>query len=392
MRASLLLGDGTFVTGQAHGKRGERIAELVFNTAMSGYEEVLSDPSYAGQFVLFTTSHIGNTGITGFDLESRTMAAEAFICKDLSAVADNFRSQKDIESFLNETGRCAISGVDTRFLAHKLRQSGCVRAILSTEDHSPESLRAKLLAATDISSQDLVSQTRSFSYPQARNLKSNDCFSALPADFKATRSQQRKFKIVAIDCGMKRGILDDLESYGLDVHVVGPNASFLEIEAIRPDGLFISNGPGCPKQLAGSTRVLGLIRELSARLPTFGICLGHQLIALAYGGETQKLFFGHHAVNHPVRSEVDLAGMPSGCVMMTSQNHNYHVVEESISQEFVVTHRHMNDSTVAGMMHKNNPVFSVQFHPECNPGPRDAKALFAVFVKMLEENSHAGQN
>jgi carbamoyl-phosphate synthase small subunit len=186
--------------------------------------------------------------------------------------------------------------------------------------------------------------------------------------------------------------LDELAGCGLDVHVVGPNASFLEIEAIRPDGLFVSNGAGCPKQLAGSTRVLQLIRELSARLPTFGICLGHQLIALAYGGDTQKLSFGHHAVNHPVRSEVPLAGMPQGFVMMTSQNHNYHVVEESIAGQFVVTHRHMNDSTVAGIMHRSHPVFSVQFHPECNPGPHDARALFAVFLQLLEEKSHAGQN
>lgn len=377
MRASLLLEDGTFVTGEAHGNRCERIAEIVFNTAMTGYEEVLTDPSYAGQFVLFTTSHLGNTGITRADGESRCMAAEGFICKDFSALADNHRAQTSLQEFLVANGRCAISGVDTRFLAGKLRQSGCMKAIVSTEDHSPESLKQKLIAAVDISTQDLVSKTRSFSYQEART--------PTPAD-------KRKFKIVAIDCGMKRGILDELAGCGLDVHVVGPNASFLEIEAIRPDGLFVSNGAGCPKQLAGSTRVLQLIRELSARLPTFGICLGHQLIALAYGGDTQKLSFGHHAVNHPVRSEVPLAGMSQGLVMMTSQNHNYHVIEDSIAGEFEVTHRHMNDSTVAGMMHRSHPVFSVQFHPECNPGPHDARALFAVFLQMLEEKSHAGQN
>lgn len=387
MRASLLFGDGTFVSGFAHGARMERVAELVFNTAMSGYEEVLSDPSYAGQFVLFTASHIGNTGMTEFDLESKTMAAEGFICKDFSLVADNHRSQKDLESFLHESGRCALSGVDTRMLALKLRQMGCLKAIMSTEDHDPQSLRAKLQAGADISSKDLVSQMRSFSYQQARPLIQSSERSNLPSG--ATRS---KFRIVAIDCGMKRGIVDDLEAYGLEVHCVGPNASFLEIEAIRPDGLFISNGPGCPKQLAGSTRVLHLIRELSARLPTFGICLGHQLIALAYGGDTQKLSFGHHAVNHPVRSEVALAGMPAGLVMMTSQNHNYHVVEDSIFENFEVTHRHMNDSTVAGLRHRVHPVFSVQFHPECNPGPQDAKSLFGVFVNMLEEKKHADQN
>lgn len=376
MRASLLLEDGTFVTGFAHGKPCERTAEIVFNTAMSGYEEVLTDPSYAGQFVLFTTSHIGNTGITQLDMESKRMAAEGFICKDFSSVADNFRSQKSLETFLEESGSCALSGIDTRFLAQKLRRLGCMKAILSTEDHSPESLRSKLQGAVDISSQDLVKQTRSFSYEEPRS----------------GASKPKRFKVVAIDCGMKRGIIDQFRSCGIDVQIVGPNASFVEIEAIRPDGLFVSNGPGCPKQLAGSTRVLQLIRELSARLPTFGICLGHQLIALAYGGDTQKLSFGHHAVNHPIRSEVDLTGMPKGCVMITSQNHNYHVVESSIETDFEVTHRHMNDGTVAGLRHKSHPVFSVQFHPESNPGPRDAQALFSVFVKMLEEKAHAHQN
>lgn len=374
MRASLLLEDGSFATGSGHGTHGERIAEIVFNTAMTGYEEVLSDPSYAGQFVLFTTSHIGNTGITEFDMESRRLAAEGFICKDISALADNHRARVALDEFLSSSDSCAISGVDTRWLAQRVRRLGSMKAILSTVDHSPESLRLKLLAASDIASQDLVTKTRSFSYeiPRTPNFTGS-----------------RKFKIVAIDCGMKRGILDDLSGCGFDVHIVDPRVSFADIEAIRPDGLFISNGPGCPKQLANTTQILSIIREFSARLPTFGICLGHQLIALAYGGDTQKLSFGHHAINHPVISEVALAQMPRGTVMMTSQNHNYHVVENSIQNEFVVTHRHMNDATVAGMMHQSHPVFSVQFHPECNPGPHDARKLFSVFAKMLEETTHA---
>ncbi|MEN9825035.1 MAG: hypothetical protein RI953_780 [Pseudomonadota bacterium] len=377
MRASLLLEDGTFVTGRAYGKRCERMGEVVFNTAMTGYEEVLSDPSYTGQFVLFTASHIGNTGMTSDDMESRVMAAEGFICKDFSQLADNHRSRLSLEAFLEQQGRCVLSGVDTRFLAKQVRNKGCMKAILSTEDHNPESLKTKLLSAIDISARDVVTAARQTSFTSPRT---------------AVASGKSRFKIVAVDCGMKRGILDDLEGCGIDVHVVGPNATFLEIEAIHPDGLFVGNGPGCPKQLAGSSRVLHLIRELSARLPTFGICLGHQLIALAYGGETRKLSFGHHAVNHPIVSEVELAGLPRGLVMMTSQNHNYHVVEKSIENDFVVTHRHMNDGTVAGMMHKSHPVFSVQFHPECNPGPRDAKNLFSVFLKMLEDNAHARQN
>jgi carbamoyl-phosphate synthase small subunit len=373
LRASLLLEDGTFVVGNAHGARCERIAEIVFNTAMSGYEEVLTDPSYAGQFVLFTTSHIGNTGITDFDAESQRLCAEGFICRDFSSSADNWRSQKTLEEFLISSGTCAISDVDTRFLAQRLRAKGCMKAILSTEDFNPDSLGRKLKAAADISLLDLVSQTRSFSWHTGR----------------AQKKAVSGFRVVAVDCGMKRGILDELGELGLDIHVVGPSVTLSEVEAIRPDGLFFSNGPGCPKQLANSTSVLELIKTLSPQLPTFGICLGHQLISLAFGGNTEKLDFGHHAVNHPVVSLVELAGVPAGSVMITSQNHNYHVIEDSVSEQFEITHRHMNDFTVAGIRHRTYPVFSVQFHPECNPGPRDAKALFSVFLKMLEEKKNA---
>jgi len=357
-----------------YGRGGERVAEIVFNTAMTGYEEVLSDPSYAGQFVLFTTSHVGNTGVTGIDMESCHMVAESFICKDLSLIADNCRSRGTLLKLLEDSGRCVLTNVDTRYLAQKVRRQGCMRAILSTEDHSSISLQRKLMNASDISSQDLVMQTRSFSYQSPRSL---------------IRKGADNYKVVVIDCGIKRGILDDLSACGFELHIAGPSATFSEIQAIQPDGLFVSNGPGCPKQLAASTHILQLIREMSSRLPTFGICLGHQLIALAYGGDTQKLSFGHHAVNHPIRCEVDLYCLSRGSVMMTSQNHNYFVTENSISEEFIVTHRHMNDGTVAGMKHKSHPVFSVQFHPESNPGPRDAKSLFSIFLKMMRENGHA---
>lgn len=375
MRASLLLDDGTFVIGQAHGARCEKISELVFNTAQSGYEEVLTDPSYAGQIVLFTASHIGNTGMTGWDSESRQMCADGFVCRDFSSFPDNWRSEISLEDFLLRSGRCALSGVDTRFITQRVRFRGCMRAILSTEDFDLTSLRSKLAASQDISLCDLVSQTRSFSWQKPR-ISSNG---------------EKRHRVVAIDCGMKRGIFDELEALGLELFVLGPDVSVSHVEAIQPDGLFFGNGPGCPKQLASSTSVLELIRSLSPKIPTFGICLGHQLIALAFGGDTQKLEFGHHAVNHPVVSLVDLPGLVAGYVMITSQNHNYHVIENSILDEFTITHRHMNDLTVAGLRHKFHPIFSVQFHPECNPGPHDAKAIFSVFLKMLEEKSHASK-
>ena len=373
MRASLLLEDGTFVIGQAYGSRCEKISEIVFNTAMSGYEEVLTDPSYAGQIVLFTTSHIGNTGVTEWDSESLTMCADGFVCRDLFLQSDNWRSQQTLEEFLLRSGRCALTDVDTRYLTHRVREKGSMRAILSTEDLDPGSLGVKLAQAPHISQCDLVSQTRSFSFQSGRSVP----------------KAPTRFRVAAVDCGMKRGIFDDLEALGLELVVVGPDVSISRIEAIQPDGLFFGNGPGCPKQVASSTQVLEIIRRFSPQLPTFGICLGHQLISLAFGGDTQRLEFGHHAVNHPVVSLIDLAGMPSGRVMITSQNHNFHVVENSISEQFVVTHRHMNDLTVAGLQHKAYPIFSVQFHPECNPGPHDAKDLFSVFLNMLEEHTHA---
>jgi len=387
VRASLLLEDGTHVVGQAHGERGERVAELVFNTAMTGYEEVLSDPSYAGQFVLFTTSHIGNTGVTGFDSESRAFCAEGFICRDFSECVDNYRAVSNLAELLKASGRFALSGVDTRYLAQRVRLAGCMKAILSTEDFDPDSLMRKLKSASDISSQDLVLKTRSFSFQNARERSAFVGGNNAQANRHGQASH--RFKIVAVDCGIKRGILDSLEELGLDLHIVAPDASLEDIAAIRPDGLFISNGPGCPKQLAASTQILTIIQTFAARLPTFGICLGHQLIALAFDGDTQKLEFGHHAVNHPVVSTCELADMPAGVVMMTSQNHNYHVVEKSVREQFEITHRHMNDGTVAGLRHKRLPIFSVQFHPECTPGPHDAHALFSVFVKMLEEASNA---
>ncbi len=375
MRASFLMADGTFLEGEALGAACETVAEVVFNTAMCGYEEVLTDPSYAGQFVLFTTSHLGNTGITGFDSESRTLSAEGFICRDFSFHYDNWRARSSLEEYLKASGKCALAGVDTRFLAQRLRQRGAMKAIVSTSDFDPTSLQQKLLRSADISLRDLVSQTRSFSWQKGRTA--------------GKRVNQNAFRVVAIDCGMKRGIFDELEALGLELHVVGPDARVAEIEAIRPDGLFFGNGPGCPRQLAENSGVLELIRAFSTRLPTFGICLGHQLIALAFGGETSKLDFGHHAVNHPVVSLIGLPGIPAGSVMMTSQNHNFHVIESSVAESFIVTHRHMNDSTVAGMLHRHYPIFSVQFHPECNPGPEDAKALFQVFLHMLKEHSHA---
>jgi carbamoyl-phosphate synthase small subunit len=371
VRACLLLEDGTFIIGHGHGEASETVAEVVFNTAMTGYEEVLTDPSYCGQIVVFTTSHLGNTGFTQIDSESKTMCASGMICRELTEDADSHRAVSSLGVFLKNSRRMGISGVDTRLLAQKIRARGCMKAIVSATDFDPESLRKKLIATQSIHTAQLVRTARQFT--------------------QRLRGHQLKTapRVVAVDCGMKKGILDGLIAAGLDVHTVGPDVSVAEVMAIRPDGLFFSNGPGSPQELASETQVLHLIRTLSPRLPTFGICLGHQLIALAFGGKIGKLGFGHHAVNHPVVSLIDFPNAPAGRVMITSQNHNYHVIEDSVKGTFIPTHRHLNDSTLAGMQHCKYPIFSVQFHPECNPGPQDAQFLFSQFARMIEESRHA---
>lgn len=371
MRACLLLEDGTFLVGRGHGAAGEWVAELVFNTAMTGYEEVLTDPSYAGQFVVFTTSHLGNTGYTQIDSESKSMCASGLICRELSCVPDSHRSLSPLEAFLENSGRLGMSGVDTRQVVHKLRTHGCMKAILSTQDFNAESLMERLVNSTLPHSTQLVRSARRFSQMMPGN------------------QTNRLPRVVAVDCGMKSGIVDELRAVGLEVHTVGPEVSIAEVMAIQPDGLFFSNGPGSPEEVAAGTSILQLIRTLSPNIPTFGICLGHQLIALAFGGKISKLRFGHHAVNHPVVGLIDFPDCPLGNVMMTSQNHNYHVIESTVEPEFITTHRHLNDSTLAGMVHRRHPIFSVQFHPECSPGPHDAKFFFAHFLKMIEERRHA---
>lgn len=358
--------------GRAHGASGEAIAEVVFNTAMTGYEEVLTDPSYAGQFVVFTTSHIGNTGFTHADSESGTMCASGLVCREFNHEPDNHRSVAPLEDFLLKSGRMAISGVDTRLIAHKIRTLGCLRAIMSSVDFSQESLMRKLKSANTTDATVLARSARQYT----RSLR-------------GTAAAVKAPRVVAVDFGMKNGIADDLVASGFDVHTVGPDVSVADVEAIRADGLFFSNGPGSPQDFAEKTPVLKLIRTLAPTIPTFGICLGHQLIALAFGGRTAKLEFGHHAVNHPVVTLVDLPDAPAGTVMMTSQNHNYHVIEDSVLPEFIITHRHLNDSTVAGMRHRKYPISSVQFHPECNPGPHDAKFLFSQFAHLIEEARNA---
>jgi carbamoyl-phosphate synthase small subunit len=368
MQASILLEDGTFLSGRGHGSPGERVGEFVFNTAMTGYEEVVSDPSYRGQIVVFTTSHIGNTGITIEDLESREFAPEAFVCKEFSRIADNHRAAMPFETFLQQKGRFAVSGIDTRFLTRRLRNHGCMMGIISTVDHSKESLIAKLASATRIEG------NSSLWRPSAVK----QCG--------ITQGGAGKLKVALLDFGIKKGIITQLEQLGCQCVQFAPPFCAADIEAIQPDGLFLSNGAGDPRVLLSDGELRRELLSLVQKYPTFGICLGHQILALLFSGRVDKLAFGHHAINHPVKVVRNFKGETENTrVFITSQNHNYCVDSESITDDFFVTHLHGNDGTVAGMHHHTLPVFSVQFHPESNPGPRDAALLFLEFKRKMED-------
>ncbi len=368
MRASILLEDGTLLEGMGHGAPGECMGEFVFNTAMTGYEEVVSDPSYRGQIVVFTTSHIGNTGITQADMESTGFQPSAFLCKEFSRIHDNHRAQESLEAYLTRIGRFAVSNIDTRFLTKHLREKGCLMGIVSLTDHNPQSLRAKLNSAARIEKNvSLWENSSTIKHP------------------KSTVPSERRWKVAIIDFGIKNGIVQNLEQQGCQCHFFTPRFRATDIEAIQPDGLFLSNGPGDPRTLLENTELRTELSKLVVKYPTFGICLGHQILGLLFGGEVSKLPFGHHAINHPVKVVRNSLGEKvAERVFITSQNHNYHVNAESVESTFFVTHVHGNDGTVAGMHHKSLPLFFFQFHPEANPGPHDAAILFSNFTNMME--------
>ncbi|BBH54325.1 glutamine-hydrolyzing carbamoyl-phosphate synthase small subunit [Fluviispira sanaruensis] len=368
MQAILLLEDGTVVHGQSLGAACEVIGEIVFNTAMTGYEEVISDPSYLGQIVIFTTSHIGNTGINFEDLESSQMQAEALICKDISQIPDNYRAKLSLDEYLKKQNKCALYGVDTRFLTQKIRNEGCLKGIISNIDHDINSLKVKLEKSPVLSQKNLV------------KIYSNNNIKSI----KNVANKNKKYKIAVFDFGIKQGILDSLVALNCDPVLFPYNCSVEDINAIQPDGIFFSNGPGDPEQLAKDSNILNVMRKLLPLYPSFGICLGHQLIGLAFGGKTKKLNFGHHATNHPVK----VLGKNDSRVLITSQNHNYILDIEDINEIFSISHVHLNDGTLAGIQHKHLPIFSVQFHPEANPGPRDAEYIFQDFIHAMNINKN----
>jgi carbamoyl-phosphate synthase small subunit len=370
--ATLALEDGTILTGDAFGARKDTVFELVFNTSMTGYQEIITDPSYRGQGVLFTTSHVGNTGINPEDYESLVPQASAIVVREISSTVSNWRSSSSLPDWLKYHGVPGISGIDTRFLTRKLRDGGTLKAALSTQGTPGPELVQAARQWPGLDGRDMVQEVSG---------SEMSVFTGDPGSkWVDPRLNQpvRPFHVVVFDYGAKRNILRHLLAYQMKVTVVPAYTICEEVMSLQPDGIMLSNGPGDP---AGLPRIVAVVKDLiGTGVPVFGICLGHQLIGRAVGGETIKLKFGHHSGNHPV---LDLQTRK---VQVTSQNHNYAVSIESLDPKAVeVTHLSLNDRTLEGMRLKNWPVFSVQYHPEASPGPHDAHVLFNRFFQLISE-------
>lgn len=367
MRALLVLEDGRVFSGRAFGAEGEVAAEVVFNTGMSGYQELLTDPSYCGQIVNMTYPLIGNYGVNDEDMESNRIQAAGFIVREICRLPSNYRSQGSLEAWLKKQGIIGIEGIDTRALTRHIREAGSMNGVLTTKDESIETLKSKAQAAPQIAGRDLVKKVtcaQAYDFPGPKQM------AGPPA-----------FKVTVIDCGVKRNICRELILRNCGVRVVPAHTTAGEILSGHPDGLLVSNGPGDPAPLSYAAKT---IRELIGKIPIFGICLGHQIIGLALGGRTIKMKFGHRGINHPVKD------MTTGRVGITSQNHGFCVQAESLPREIEVTHLNMNDNSVEGLRHKEAPVFSVQYHPEASPGPHDAAGLFDRFREMMEKHKKRG--
>ena len=373
MQAKLALEDGTMLEGEAFGYSGEKSGEVVFNTSMTGYQEILTDPSYAGQIVTMTYPLIGNYGLNEIDVESARPHVEGFIIRERSRIASNYRSQQRLEEYLAEHEIIGLEGVDTRALTKHIRTQGAMIGILSTEDMDDKQLIEKARNAPRLVGRDLVQEVTC--------AEAYEWTQGIPDEFppgELTRHEGNPFKVIAMDFGIKYNILRCLVEVGCEVQVVPARTTAKEILDRKPDGVFLSNGPGDPEPL---TYAIECVEGLVGQVPIFGICLGHQILGLALGGETSKLKFGHRGANQPVKN------LTTDRVEITAQNHGFVVEPSSLDQDLTeVTHLNLNDQTVEGLAHKNHPVFSVQYHPEASPGPHDAFYLFRGFTDMMEKN------
>jgi len=378
MNATLALEDGTWYRGVSAGAPGETSGEVVFNTSMTGYQEVLTDPSYAGQIVTMTAPLIGNYGTAAGDAESEAPRVAGFIMREASPVASNWRADSSLREYLVRHNIVAIADIDTRALTRVLRSAGVMRGVIATGQVDPEELVNKARAIPKMEGSDLV---RGVTCEVAFDWRDRAA-AAGDADHREfgiapQRRSSRRLRVAAYDFGIKWNILRRLDAYGCDVRVFPATAPANELLATEPDGIFLSNGPGDPAALPYA---INNVRELvNTDVPTFGICLGHQILGLAVGGQTFKLKFGHRGANHPVK-ELD-----SGKVEITSQNHGFAVDPGSLPAEVKVTHLNLYDGTVEGFAHTSKPVFSVQYHPEASPGPHDADYLFLKFLDAMEK-------
>jgi carbamoyl-phosphate synthase small subunit len=378
MNAILALEDGTWYSGVSAGAPGETSGEVVFNTSMTGYQEVLTDPSYAGQIVTMTAPQIGNYGVAAADQESSALRVAGFVVRDLSPIASNWRAQTTLRDYLTRHGIVAIGDIDTRALTRKLRSAGVMRGVIATGAAlDAEALVARARAIPQMEGADLVKNVTcaapyDFS-PSLADTVAEATFGVAPL-----RRARRPLRVAAYDFGIKTNILRRLAAHGCDVRVYPASTPASELKAFEPDGIFLSNGPGDP---AAVTYAIDHVRTLvdTADVPIFGICLGHQLLGLALGAETYKLKFGHRGANHPVKQ------LDRNSIEITSQNHGFAVNPDTLPAHAHVTHLNLYDGTVEGLRHVDKPIYSVQYHPEASPGPHDADYLFTQFIEEMEK-------
>jgi carbamoyl-phosphate synthase small subunit len=375
MDALLVLADGTVLRGRGFGARGTAIGEVVFNTGMTGYQEVITDPSYTGQLITFTYPELGNTGINSEDLESDAPAARGVISRELAPVASNWRSAESFGDWISRHGVVGLVGVDTRALVRQLREGGAINGAVSSDGTGAAELLARVRAAPCMDGLNLAERV-STKEPYSWNRPAAASF-----DQRLQAQSAPPHHVVAIDFGIKRAILERLSAYGCRLTVLPASASLEQVLGLRPDGVFLSNGPGDPAAVAcGIELAQGLLAQ--HQLPLFGICLGHQILGLALGGTTFKLGYGHRGLNHPCGGE--------GAVEITSQNHGFALDANSLAGKRVrITHRNLNDGTVAALEMCDQPVFGVQYHPEASPGPHDADHHFGRFVALMAARRNA---
>jgi len=357
--AKLILSNGKVFNGYSLGKIGHSCGEVCFNTGMTGYQEILTDPSYAGQLITMTYPHIGNYGVNNEDIESHAIHASGFIVKEACEIPSNYRSTGTLDNYLKFNNIIGIQGIDTRYLTRIIRNEGAMNAIISSKELDEEKLKNTL--------------------NQHPSMDGLDLAKVVTCEKQYTWNKKNKgFKIAAIDYGVKHNILRILESFDCNIEVFPATASLDTILRYNPDGVFLSNGPGDP---AAVTYGINLVQSLlKIKIPIFGICLGHQILSLAVGAKTYKLKFGHRGCNHPVKN------INTGVVEITSQNHGFSIDMNSLSNNIIVTHKSLNDNTIEGIKIKNHNAFSVQYHPESSPGPHDSRYLFNMFLNLIKKN------